>query len=151
VISNSDPTCDSRPHHRETASTGAPRRHLQVTSVKTFLAVFAYALSLFGIDVGSHVRTDRVQDHGTDVLYSQVVTRPGGTRFECVRSASGQCYYTVFADACRTVPGTGAADCTAQPPQRFALARGGTRQMAALPTLRMCVSTDAGAGAVDCE
>ena len=72
--------------------------------MKIFIAVIAYALSLFGIDVGSHIRTDRVQSNGADVLYSQVVSQPTGTRFECVRSASGQCYYTVFAQQCTTVP-----------------------------------------------
>jgi hypothetical protein len=122
-----------------------------VIIVKIFIAVIAYALSLFGIDVGSHVRTDRVQRNGTDVLYSQVVTRPTGTRFECVRSASGQCYYTVFPQPCRTMPGSGAVDCTAQPAERFALARGATRQVAALSTLRMCVSAEAGGAATDCE
>jgi hypothetical protein len=119
--------------------------------VKTFLAVIAYTLSLFGIDVGSHIRTDRVQSNGTDVLYSEVVSQPTGTRFECVRSASGQCYYTVFPQQCTTMPGTGTTDCTAQPAEHFALARGDTRRMAALPTLHMCVSADARVANADCE
>jgi hypothetical protein len=119
--------------------------------MKTFLAVIAYALSLFGIDVGSHIRTDRVQSNGADVLYSQVVSQPTGTRFECVRSASGQCYYTVFAQQCTTVPGSGAVDCTARPPEHFALARGDTRQMVALRDMRMCVSAQAGVAAASCD
>ena len=119
--------------------------------MKTFLAVIAYTLSLFGIDVGSHIRTDRVQSNGADVLYSKVVSQPTGTRFECVRSASGQCYYTVFPQHCTTVPGTGTVDCTAQPAEHFALARGDTRRMAALPTLRMCVSAVAAVASADCE
>ena len=119
--------------------------------MKTFLAVIAYALSLFGIDVGSHVRTDRVQSNGTDVLYSEVVTRPTGTRFECVRSASGQCYYTVFPQQCKTLTGTGATDCAPQPAEHFTLARGQARQVAALSTLRMCVSAQAGGVEADCD
>lgn len=119
--------------------------------MKLFIAVIAYALSLFGIDVGSHVRTDRVQNNGSDILYSQVTTRPTGTRFECVRSASGQCYYTVYPEPCTTVPGSGAVDCTAQPAQHFALARGDTRQVATVATLRMCVSAEAAGAATDCE
>ena len=119
--------------------------------MKTFLAVIAYALSLFGIDVGSHIRTDRVLSNGTDVLYSQVVSQPTGTRFECVRSASGQCHYTVFPQQCTTMPGTGTVDCTAQPAERFTLAKGETRRMAALPALRMCVSADAAVADQDCD
>jgi hypothetical protein len=119
--------------------------------MKTFIAVIAYTLSLFGIDVGSHIRTDRVRSNGTDVLYSQVVSQPSGTRFECLRSASGQCYYTVFPQQCTTVPGAGTVDCVAQPAEHFALAKGDTRRMAALPTLRMCVSADAGAAGAECD
>lgn len=118
--------------------------------MKTFLAVIVYTLSLFGIDIGSHIRTDRVQSNGTDVLYSKVVSQPTGTRFECVRSASGQCYYTVFPQ-CTTVPGAGTIDCSAQPAEHFALAKGDTRRMAALPTLRMCVSADAAVASKDCD
>ena len=120
--------------------------------MKTFIAVIAYALSLFGIDVGSHVRTDRVQSNGVDVLYSQVTTRPTGTHFECVRSASGQCYYTVVPQQCRTLTGTGTTDCVAQPVERFALANGQARQVAALSTVRVCVSAQARGGPVaDCD
>jgi len=119
--------------------------------VKIFIAVIAYALSLFGIDVGSHVRTDRVQRNGTDVLYSQVVTRPTGTRFECVRSASGQCYYTVFPEQCATPSGRPPADCLSRPAQRFALADGDSRRMPTRSSMRMCVSADAKVRGPGCE
>jgi hypothetical protein len=115
--------------------------------VKLFIAILAYALSLFGIDVGSHTRVDRVSSNGTDVLYSRVVAQPTGTRFECVRSASGACYYTVLASDCpaaRTGP-----PCVSRPLQQFALARGESRQVAALPLSRLCVGTRATAPGCD--
>jgi hypothetical protein len=124
---------------------------LEGESVKTIIAIIAYTLSLFGIDIGSHVRIDRVQDNGADVLYSQVVSRPGSTRFQCLRSTSGQCYYTVYPQQCTTVPGTGAVECDTRPVERFALARGDSRQMAPIPALRMCVSAQAGRAGADCE
>lgn len=116
----------------------------------TLLAIVFYALSLFGIDVGSHTRVDRVRSNGADVLYSKVVAQPTLTRFECVRSASGRCYYTVYAPHCsqadpvaKRKPGCASVD-------RFALARGDARQMSAYPGLRMCVSSDAHDAASDC-
>lgn len=114
----------------------------------TLLAILFYALSLFGIDVGSHTRVDRIRSNGTDVLYSKVVAQPTVTRFECLRSASGQCYYTVYARDCTTAAG-GVQGCASI--DRFALARGGARQMTARRGLRMCVSADAQAAAPDCD
>ena len=117
----------------------------------TLLAILFYALSLFGIDVGSHTRVDRIRSNGTDVLYSKVVAQPTVTRFECLRSESGQCYYTVYTRDCSNpakaaggrVPRCASVD-------RFALALGDARQMAARPGLRMCVSADAHAPDADC-
>ena len=119
--------------------------------MKTVLAILVYTLSLFGIDVGSKIRIDHIQDHGTDVLYSEVVAQPTGTRFECVRSASGQCYYTVFAKECTTPGRRPPTDCLDQPVKRFALADGDSRQVPSLPSMRMCVSADAKVRGPGCE
>jgi len=116
--------------------------------MKTVLAIVLYTLSLFGIELGHQVRIDHIQRDGSDVLYSKVVAQPTGTRFECLRSASGQCYYTVYAREC-TAPGHG-ADC-AKSADRFALAKGDSRQLATLSTLRVCVSAEAGVAGADCE
>jgi hypothetical protein len=128
------------------------RRFLQVTPVKTCLAIVLYTLSLFGIDVGSHIRVDRVRSNDADVLYSKVVSEPTGTRFECVRSVSGQCYYTVFSGDCATGPQTDdrPTACTSQP-EHFAIADGGSRKLAALPAMRMCVSADPNRSGAACR
>ena len=118
----------------------------------TLLAVVFYALSLFGIDIASHTRVDRIQSNGTDVLYSKVVAQPTVTRFECLRSTSGQCYYTVYEPDCAaaaTAATKAKQACAAV--DRFALARGDARQMTARPGLRMCVSADAHGAASDCN
>lgn len=126
--------------------------------MKTFLAIIMYSLSLFGIDLGSQIRTDRVRNNGTDVLYSKVVTQPTGTRFECLRSESGQCYYTVFPRECTPTSastsgstGTRTTDCLAKPVERFALAKGGSRQIPVLPGFRLCVSAEARSLGKDCD
>ena len=113
--------------------------------MKTVLAILLWTLSLFGIELGSQVHVDRIRSNDTDVLYSRVVARPTGTRFECVRSASGQCYYTVFATACTSDD----AACDGTPIDRFALAKGASRQLVSLSPLRVCVSADA--ARPDCE
>ena len=116
--------------------------------MKTVLAIILWTLSLFGIEVGNQVHIDRIRSNDTDVLYSRVVARPTGTRFECVRSASGQCYYTVFAPTCTPTDG---AKCDDRPIDRFALAKGASRQMASLSKVRVCVSADAMETRADCE
>ena len=128
--------------------TGALRRRLQGEPVKTALAILLWTLSLFGIEVGSQIRIDRIRANDTDVLYSRVIARPTGTRFECLRSASGQCYYTLFAPEC--TPGD-VTKCDGTPVDHFALAKGGSRQIASLSTVRVCVSVDATAARPDCQ
>ena len=115
----------------------------------TLLAILFYALSLFGIDIGSHTRVDRIRSNDTDVLYSKVVAQPTSTRFECVRSTSGRCYYTVYASDCDASPREPAQGCASV--ARFALARGDARQMTARRGLRMCVSSQAHGAAPDCD
>lgn len=123
----------------------------------TLLAIVFYALSLFGIDLGSHTRIDRIRTNGTDILYSKVVAQPTATRFECVRSASGQCYYTVYPRDCMPKAGTGAAwasarsrHCQSRPIEQFALAKGGSRQIATLHGIGLCVSAEARSTSADC-
>jgi hypothetical protein len=88
--------------------------------MKTAIALVLYVLSLCGIDVNNETRVDRVVSNGSDVLYSRVVARPNGTRFECLRSASGQCYYTVFPEPCAKTSGRQAVDAA---PRRSSVSR----------------------------
>lgn len=111
--------------------------------MKTFIAIIAYALSLFGIDVGSHTRIDHVSSNGTDVLYSKIVSQQTSTRFECVRSASGHCYYTVYGGDCAAGVAKAASVCVPTAVAHFSLAGGESRQVAALPLSRLCVGMQA--------
>ena len=119
--------------------------------MKTVLAIVMWTLSLFGIELGSHVRIDHIRTNGTDVLVSRVEARSTGTRFECVRSASGRCYYTVYPRACAAASGREGARCDAQPVERFALANGDRRQLATLAGARVCVRADATLARPDCD
>jgi hypothetical protein len=119
--------------------------------MKTVIALVLYVLSLCGIDVSNETRIDRIVSNGTDILYSRVVARPNGTRFECVRSASGQCYYTVFPEQCATASGRQAVDCRSTPVEHFALARGASRRMPSLAPSSLCVSADAAVRGPGCD
>ena len=124
--------------------------------MNTFIAIVCFVLSLFGVDIGSHTFVDRIRADGADTLYSKVVAQPDATRFECVRSASGQCYYTVFPRECTPASASGPAgtrteDCLSKPVLRFALANGGSRRIPALHGLRLCVSAAAGSVGPDCN
>ena len=119
--------------------------------MKTVIALVLYVLSLCGIDVNNETRIDRVVSNGSDVLYSRVVARPNGTRFECLRSASGQCYYTVFPEPCAKTSGRQDVDCRSTPVERFALARGASRRMPSLAPSSLCVSADAAVRGPGCD
>ena len=119
--------------------------------MKTIIALVLYVLSLCGIDVENETRIDRIRTNGADILYSRVVARPNGTRFECVRSASGQCYYTVFPKQCATRSGRPPAECLDKPVQHFALAKGDSRRMPMLAPSSLCVSADAKLRGPGCE
>jgi hypothetical protein len=125
--------------------------------MNTLSTLVYFVLSLLGVDLGSHVYVDRIRSDGADTLYSKVVAQPTSTRFECLRSASGECYYTVFVRGCPATSGSPASidepvrDCQSRPVERFALAKGGSRQMPALPAFRLCVSTEAARTGSDCD
>lgn len=118
------------------------------------LALCYFVLSLYGCDVGGSTFVTRSHADGVDTLYSRVVAQSGVARFECLRSASGRCHYTVFAPACASPPAaTGRRDgrCRSTPVERFAIAQGDSRQIAGLLRFRPCVSTQANAPGPDCE
>jgi hypothetical protein len=117
--------------------------------MKTVIALVLYVLSLCGID--NETRIDRIRSNGIDVLYSRVVARPNGTRFECLRSASGRCYYTVFPRQCATATGRPPVDCLSTPVARFALAKGDSRRMPSLAPSSLCVSADAAVKGPGCD
>lgn len=121
-------------------------------------ALVYFVLSVFGFDLGSHVYVDRIRADGIDTLYSRVVVQPTVTRFECLRSASGQCYYTVLPPQCSPRPGATSGsvnkrtrDCLSEPIERFVLTKGGSRQIRTLPEFRLCVSAEAGSVGSDCD
>ena len=123
----------------------------------TLLAIVFSALSLFGIDIGSQTRIDHIRSNGTDILYSKVVARPAVTRFECVRSASGQCYYTVYPRDCMPKAAATSASasarsrhCQSRPIERVARAKGDSRQVTTLRGIGWCVSAAAGSAHADC-
>ncbi|HUH89045.1 MAG TPA: hypothetical protein VLZ76_00075, partial [Lysobacter sp.] len=80
---------------------------------------------------------------GTDTLYSQTTTRAGVARFDCLRSASGTCHYTVIPRNCP--PALVALNrqrghCGPKAIERFTIAKGESRQITGLQDFRLCVS-----------
>ena len=119
--------------------------------MKTVVAIVMWTLSLFGVELGSQVRVDRIHADGADVLVSRVEDRPTGTRIECVRSASGRCYYTVYPRACTPSPGRDAPPCDETSVERFALANGSRRQFDMLAGAHVCVRADPMRVRPDCD
>lgn len=116
-------------------------------------ALLYFLLSLFGVDVGRSTFVDRVSIDGAQVVYSRATVEAGVARFECLRSASGQCHYTLFPRECAPPAANAkqAADCLARPVERFAVANGDSRQISGLHDFRLCVSDEAGTSGRDCQ
>lgn len=116
-------------------------------------ALFFYVLSLFGCDVGRDTFVDRVSIDGAQSLHSKATVEAGVARFECLRSASGQCHYTVFPRECDTAGASakGKADCLSRPIEQFAVANGDSRQIAGLRDFRLCVSDGPATPAPGCQ
>jgi len=121
--------------------------------VNRLIAVFYFVLSLYGFDVGSTI-VHRINVDGSQALHSKVVAQPGVARFECLRSASGRCYYTLYPRECASIDaaaGRASVRCPSGPVRHFAIANGDSREIAALPRFRLCVSTEDGTPGPDCE
>ncbi|MET3928218.1 hypothetical protein ABIE51_000105 [Lysobacter sp. OAE881] len=114
-----------------------------------FQALLYFVLSLFGCDVGKSTFVDRIVHDGATSLDSRTVVEAGVARFECLSSASGQCYYTLFPRDC-SASNKKDAGCLAKPIRQFAVADGDTRQIAGLRDFRLCVSDENGAAAPGC-
>jgi len=106
-----------------------------------FQALLYFVLSLFGCDVGRSTFVDRIVHDGATALDSRTVVEAGVARFECIRSASGQCYYTLFPRDCSSADKKDTG-CLARPIRQFAVADGDTRQIAGLRDFRLCVSDE---------
>lgn len=126
------------------------------------IALCYFVLSLYGCEPAAGTLVHRHAGDGADALHSRVVAHPGGARFECVGSASGQCHYSVFAGDCGTPRRPATADaigsarlpigrCAARAPRHLAVARGHSLRVPGLHDFRVCVSTRAGSPADDCD
>ncbi len=111
-------------------------------------------LALFGVDPGGSTFSHRSNVDGVDTLHSIATVESGIARFECLASASGRCYYTVFPAACAgtpSLPGTRIGRCDTRPPRHFDLPAGTRRAIAGLAVEALCVRGDDTAVAADCE
>jgi hypothetical protein len=112
--------------------------------MNTFLAIVYFLLSLVGLDVGSSTFVDRSSRDGATTLESRAQVASGVARFECVRSASGQCHYTVFPQRCATARrplAWPATRCPGKAVERFAVASGASHEVAGLTGFGLCVSS----------
>lgn len=97
------------------------------------LALLAFALSLFGVELGGTSYSNQLNDGGT-VLRSEAWAGPANARFECVQSSSGSCHYRLLP------PGCPIASCEASPLRQFAVDEGKTLLLAGLPEFQLDVS-----------
>ena len=118
------------------------------------LALLYFALSLFGVDVGGSTFIHRTSTDGIDTLYSKAHVAAGVARFECVRSASGQCHYTVIPRDCAPAPAPAsllAGGCQSGPTRHFAIDDGASRRVPGLQGFGLCVSIDPAPAGTDCQ
>lgn len=103
-------------------------------------ALLQFVMALFGVDAGGRTLVDRVVVDGQDLLYSRVHVADGVARFDCVRSSSGRCHYTVLPPGCVEPMPAAMPACMRHPLRRFAVARGDSEQVVGLVAFQLCVS-----------
>ena len=108
-------------------------------------ALLQFLFALSGCSLGDVNYSNRIANGHHDVLSSTARVQDGVARFECTRSDSGWCYYTLYPDAC----GNG-KHCALAPLQRFSVARGASRQIAGVRDFHLCVATDNATLGPDC-
>jgi hypothetical protein len=116
--------------------------------VNNFIALCSFVLALLGVDLGASTQVHRAVADGIDTLYSRTTVEAGVARFECLRSASGQCHYAVLASGCASGPD--ATEC-ATAVDRFTVASGHSRQIPGLRRFDLCVGTEPGEAVRDCD
>jgi hypothetical protein len=112
--------------------------------MNTLLAILYFVLSLVGLDAGTSTFVDRSSRDGATTLESRAQVSSGIARFECLRSASGQCHYTVFPRECasaRLLLAWPTTRCPGNAVERFAVASGASHEVAGLTGFRLCVSS----------
>src|SRR5688572_20051224 len=99
--------------------------------MRNLIATLYFLLSLLGCDGGGTTYAARSTIDGRDMVYGKASVRAGIVRFECVRSASGACHYTVFPRECTADPAPASPPraCASLPAERFAVAAGSRRDV----------------------
>ena len=122
--------------------------------MRSLIAAVYYVLALFGCNGTGSTIVTHASVNGVDTLYSKTRIQGDITRFECIRSASGRCHYTLFPRACAATPAatTGSGSkCADQPIEQFALAAGDRREVMGLSAFDQCVRNDAEPVTPDCK
>ena len=122
--------------------------------MRNLMASLYFLLSLLGCDGGGTTYATRATVDGQDVVYGTARVRAGIVQFECLRSASGQCHYTVYPRECTADPAPASPPpaCAPLPVERFTLKAGARRDVVGMsPTFELCVSHDARPLTRDCR
>jgi hypothetical protein len=127
---------------------------LQANPMRNLMATLYFLLSLLGCDGGGTSYATRATVDGHDVVYGKAQVRAGIVHFECVRSASGQCHYTVFPRECTADPAPASPPpvCAPLPVERFTLKAGTSRDIVGMSAaFDLCVSHDGRVQGPDCK
>jgi hypothetical protein len=119
--------------------------------MRNLIASVYFLLSLFGCDGGGITLVTRATVDGVDTIYSETRVTADIARFECIRSASGRCHYTLFPRECTSAPAQDASKCAARATEQFALVAGNHREVVGLPPFALCVSHQANLLTPDCK
>lgn len=122
------------------------------------IAIVVYALSLYGVDLGGSTFDLRPAMADAGTLHGRVVMYPGLMRFECLRSSSGRCHYTVYPRSrCPAPVETMSTDSMGARGHagrcglwQFSLPGGSSRQVLSLRAFDVCISVDPASPQRDC-
>ena len=122
--------------------------------MRILVSLLSFVFTLLGCNPQSGTTTvtfSSVDGVGINSTKSRI--GDGDARFECLKSATGNCHYLVFVETCAAAK-ISAADtaCTTRVLERFTLVAGKVKELHDLPAgVRHCVDHDAMPTAPDCS
>jgi hypothetical protein len=122
--------------------------------MRNLIAMLYFLVSLLGCDTGGTTIATRATIDGEDVVYGKARVQGDIVHFECVRSTSGQCHYTVFPRQCSLDPAPASPPpaCAPLPVERFTLKAGTSRDVVGMTaSFDLCVSHDTRTLTIECK
>ena len=122
--------------------------------MRILVSLLSFVFTLLGCNPQSGTTTVSFSSvNGVGINSTKSRIGDGSARFECLKSATGNCHYLVFVETCATAKASvDEVACTTRVLEKFTLAAGSVKELHDLPEgVRHCLDHEAMPTAPDCS